>query len=37
MLNKHCLAGVCDILQKDIVLNDILRVAKEGMSPLHFK
>lgn len=37
MLNKHCLAGDYDILQIDIVLNNILSVAKECISPLHFK
>lgn len=30
MLNKHCLAGDYDILQIDIMLNNILSVAKEG-------
>lgn len=37
MLSKYCLAGDCDILQLDIVLNNILSVAKEGITPLHFQ
>lgn len=37
ILNKHCLAGDYDILQIDIVLSNTLIIAKEGISPLHFK